>query len=130
MASVTMKNAVIKKVEAMLKAAEVDYALLTPEGELLGTLDVRRAKGGAGGTRQLVNNWVEETDYIEKIKKMEIGDVLVFDIEDAEEISPGTNSKRGDSFGSSLNAWLRRAGTSDNYVVAREIGHFEILRSA
>lgn len=128
MASLTTKRAVIRKAEAMLKAAEVDYAILAPDGELLGTLDVRREGEVEKPKRQLRFDWIAETNYSGRIQSMNPGELIEFDITDPTLVPEGASSSRASSFYSCVIALLRRLGQQDDFVITSEDGHIEVLR--
>lgn len=125
--SKTIQLATIKRIEAMCKAAELDYALLTPDGEVLGTLDVRRE--GETSTRTMTNDWEAEFSYTAKVREMAVGETLSFEVPNPDLIPEGAKSKRADSFSASLKNACNRFIGSDKFIVARDGAHFEVLRT-
>lgn len=129
--SAKMQHVIIKKAVTMLVAAEIDYAILTPDGELLGTLDVRREDDPVPVRRaNAVNNWVEETGYPDRIKALAVGELITFEIENPTVIAEGTVVPRTNSFSAALNSAGMRYLGRDNFIVTSEEGHFEFLRVA
>lgn len=57
-----------------LKAANCQFAIITPSGEKLGELTIVRNGGGKGSKRF----HFKQTGYVDKVKAMEVGDVLEF----------------------------------------------------
>ena len=127
-----MKWLVARKAMAMLESAEIDFAIVTPDDEVHGNLDVRREGDSvpeAKPKRAVVNDWVAETDYVNKLKMLKIGDVLELDIENPDETAAGNTATRAYSFSAVVqNACYRYFG-KENYLLTRDGGHLEVMRT-
>ena len=73
----SVQSAAVQRAIVLLNAAKVEYAIRTPEGEMLGTLEVKPRKPVKERKWTVVNDFTKMfPGYADQVRAMQPGDVL------------------------------------------------------